>query len=122
MDHEWQSPSRTDSNPTTAIAFRVTSNTLTIANAQTTGPIKALATNAIGVAPATLVTLTVNLPNPPIVTVTTLAGSGVAGSIDGAGSHASFKCAGRRGGGFCGNVYVADSNNNTIRKMTSAGW
>jgi len=107
--------------PDDSIASGSTSNTLTIANAQTTGPIKALATNAIGVAASDAVTLTVNLPNPPIVTVTTLAGSGVAGSIDGAGSHASFNAPGDVAVDSAGNIYVADSNNNTIRKMTSAG-
>jgi len=45
----------------------------------------------------------------------------VAGSIDGAGSHCSFNAPGDVAVDSAGNVYVADSNNNTIRKMTSAG-
>ena len=54
-------------------------------------------------------------------TVSTLAGSGVNGSVDGTGTNAQFNVP-------CGiavdsgsNVYVADSRNNVIRKVTPAG-
>jgi len=53
--------------------------------------------------------------------VTTLAGSGAYGSVDGVGTAASF----RRPSGVAvdslGYVYVADTFNNTIRKITSLG-
>jgi ATP-dependent protease HslVU (ClpYQ) peptidase subunit len=53
--------------------------------------------------------------------VTTLAGSGVAGFDDGAGAVAQFN----NPSGICvdylGNLYVADTNNNKVRKITPAG-
>ncbi len=54
--------------------------------------------------------------------VTTLAGTpGVSGAVDGSGAGAAFgnPVAVATDGG--GNVYVADSSNNTIRKVTSGG-
>jgi hypothetical protein len=58
----------------------------------------------------------------PSGVVTTLAGtSGVSGSADGTGTAAQFN--GPRGIGTdpSGNVYVADRNNQTVRKITAAG-
>ncbi len=58
----------------------------------------------------------------PAGVVTTLAGfAGVAGSTDGTGSAARFN--GPRGVGVdaAGNIFVADTFNNTIRKITPAG-
>ncbi len=53
--------------------------------------------------------------------VTTFAGSGIAGSTNAAGIAASFD--NPRGIAFdaVGNAYVADANNNKIRKITAAG-
>ncbi len=53
--------------------------------------------------------------------VTTLAGTGTDGSMDGAGNVAQFNYP--RGGAIdsSGNVYVADTYNQRIRKITSAG-
>lgn len=57
----------------------------------------------------------------PAGVVTTLAGSGKAGSTNGAGTAASFN--GPRGVAVdaAGNVYVADANNNLIRKIDATG-
>jgi sugar lactone lactonase YvrE len=54
--------------------------------------------------------------------VTTLAGSaGGTGSTDGAGSFAKFRYPGGAAVDKAGNVYVADTGNDTIRKMTPQG-
>ncbi len=54
--------------------------------------------------------------------VTTLAGSvGTAGSVDGTGVAAQFNHPGGLAVDGSGNVYVADSDNQTIRKITAGG-
>lgn len=57
----------------------------------------------------------------PLGIVSTLAGSGNAGSIDGNGVSASFNLPMDVAVDGSGNVYVADRNNNKIRKVTAAG-
>jgi len=53
--------------------------------------------------------------------VSTLAGSGIAGSADGIGAAASFKNPDGIAVDGVGNLYIADSGNSTIRKVTPAG-
>ncbi|MBI5766791.1 MAG: immunoglobulin domain-containing protein [Verrucomicrobia bacterium] len=53
--------------------------------------------------------------------VTTLAGSPTSGSTDGTGNAASFSNPRGIACDAFGNVYVADTNNHTIRKITPAG-
>jgi len=57
----------------------------------------------------------------PDGTVTTLAGSGVAGAQNGIGTAASFSDPAGITVDASGNLYVADANNNLIRKMTPDG-
>jgi prepilin-type N-terminal cleavage/methylation domain-containing protein len=53
--------------------------------------------------------------------VTTLAGSGTAGFLDGNGTSAQFNYPNGLAVDSTGTVYVADSNNNRIRKVSAAG-
>src|SRR6185503_3909178 len=58
----------------------------------------------------------------PAGVVTTLAGTaGVFGRTDGAGAAASFRGPSSLATDSTGNVYVTDTSNNTIRKITPAG-
>ena len=56
-----------------------------------------------------------------VVTVSTLAGSGTAGYTDGTGTAAQFNFPSGVAVDSSGNVYVADTSNHRIRKITSAG-
>ena len=54
--------------------------------------------------------------------VTTLAGTGTAGSVDGPGTIASFNVPRGVAVDAVGNVYIADSSNNKIRKISQLGY
>jgi sugar lactone lactonase YvrE len=57
----------------------------------------------------------------PAGVVTTIAGTGVAGSADGVGTVATFKQPYGLTITSSGDLYIADTENNKIRKVTSAG-
>ena len=57
----------------------------------------------------------------PAGVVTTLAGSGISGNVDGVGTAARFNSPAGIALDGSGNLYVADSSNHTIRKVTPNG-
>lgn len=57
----------------------------------------------------------------PAAVVTTLAGNGTIGSTDGTETEAQFSTPGGVAVDLSGNIYVADTNNHTIRKVTALG-
>jgi secreted PhoX family phosphatase len=70
---------------------------------------------------ASIVFLIGQLAHSQSLTVTTLAGNAGQGSADGSGSSARFSSPGGVAVDSTGNLYVADTANHTIRKITSAG-
>lgn len=57
----------------------------------------------------------------PAGTVSTLAGSGEIGFVDGTGASAKFRLPSGLATDNAGNIYVTEESNNSVRKITSAG-
>ena len=96
-----------------------TSSSYTISSAQPSngGIYSVVVSNTCGSATSSNAILTVYTP----YTFATLAGCSAVGSADGTGSAARFYNPGGVAVDSNGNVYVADTENSTIRKVTPAG-
>ncbi|HEY3834488.1 MAG TPA: fibronectin type III domain-containing protein [Acidimicrobiia bacterium] len=120
----------TPGNATCVSAFPTTTCTITGLTNGTLYTVSVTATNAKGTsAPSSSVTVTPQpVPGPPTNVVagsagavSTLAGSGTAGYVNATGSSAQFSAPQGVAVDTSGNVYVADTSNQRIRKITSGG-
>lgn len=127
ITHQWQwkaggSTTWTDLNNDATFSGTATA-TLTVTavtEAMNGGSFRCVIANAIGSVISAPAGLTVLVS--PLLTVSTLAGkAGVYGSDDGTGGSARFSAPTDVAVDHLGNIYVADTNNHTIRKLTPAG-
>lgn len=101
------------------IDFTSSLNGLTAA---TTYYVRAYATNSVGTSYGSVVQFTTSTSVANVTaTVSTLAGSGTAGYADGTGPTALFNNPAGIAVDASGKIYIADSYNNRIRTLTSAG-
>jgi sugar lactone lactonase YvrE len=113
------------------IIRKLTATIPTITGAPTTTPLPTITSppTTTGLQTTTRPPTTTPLPTmtpppttaPPIYMVTTLAGSVLAGNVDGAGTGASFQSPSGIAIDPDGTIYVTDTGNNRIRKVTSGG-
>ena len=121
-----KTPTTSDSrtSDSTVIATSVTSfiSQLTNLTPKTTYYLRAYATNSAGTGYGAVVQFTTsdNL-SVSIATVSTFAGNGTAGYIDASGGSAEFNNPQGISVDSKGNVYVSDSFNNLVRKITPGG-
>jgi sugar lactone lactonase YvrE len=89
-----------------------------IAAAMNGDSFRCVVTNSSGTVTTTPATLVVETP---LAVVTFTGQAGISGHADGSGAAAQFNSPADVAVDSSGNVYVADSNNNTVRKITPVG-
>ncbi|HVW96409.1 MAG TPA: NHL repeat-containing protein [Mucilaginibacter sp.] len=117
------SDSKADGVITGVSAFPVDfTSDLSDLTANTTYYVRAFATNSSGTAYGDVITFTTSATLSGVVTtVTTFAGSGTAGYLEGAGNMAMFNNPEGIAVDASGKLYVSDSFNSRIRSITTAG-
>ena len=98
------------------------SSNITGLTPNTTYYVRAYATNGVGTGYGSVVKFTTSASLTAVTsTVSTFAGNGTAGNVDGSGTGALFNNPAGLSVDSKGNVYVSDTYNNTIRKITPGG-
>jgi sugar lactone lactonase YvrE len=117
-----QSPSIADSKSTDTVNQLSFASKITGLSPKTTYYLRAFATSAAGTGYGNMIQFTTNADlSAAVGTVSTLAGNASTGFINGTGTGAFFDSPQGLTIDASGNIYVADSFNSAIRKVTPAG-
>ncbi|MEO6520736.1 MAG: NHL repeat-containing protein [Mucilaginibacter sp.] len=117
-----QTPTIADSKTSHGLDTLSVAANLTALTPNTTYYVRAYATNNLGTGYGSVIKFKTNSATYAVTaTVSTLAGNVNTGSVNGTGAGSSFYSPQGVCADATGNIYVADSYNNVIRKITAAG-